>query len=84
MPLLVRLRGSKQTDYFVAGTEKNRLAPVIDVLMLHPTKSEDANPAPFWNWFKDNRQRRSIRCQPRDALLISQPSGKPGRLKPTL
>lgn len=59
MPLVVMLHGCSQTAAdFAAGTDMNRLADEMGVLVLYPQQSPKANMGRCWNWHDPHNQGR--------------------------
>ncbi|HUD90402.1 alpha/beta hydrolase family esterase [Sphingobium sp.] len=59
LPLVVMLHGCSQTATdFAAGTEMNRLADELGVLVLYPQQSPKANLGRCWNWHDPVNQER--------------------------
>lgn len=59
MPLVVMLHGCTQTAAdFATGTDMNRLADELGVIVLYPQQSQSANLARCWNWHAPAHQAR--------------------------
>lgn len=59
MPLVVMLHGCSQSAAdFAAGTDMNRLADEMGVLVLYPQQSPKANIGRCWNWHDPQNQTR--------------------------
>ncbi len=79
MPLVVMLHGCLQTAAdFAAGTDMNRLADELGVLVLYPQQSKTANLARCWNWHDPQNQARGkgepavIAAMTRHAILVGR------------
>ncbi len=59
MPLVVMLHGCQQSpDDFAAGTQMNRVAEELGLLVAYPQQSSAANQSRCWNWFLPRDQAR--------------------------
>jgi poly(hydroxyalkanoate) depolymerase family esterase len=56
-PLLLMLHGCTQDpEDFATGTQMNRLAAELGVLVLYPTQTQKHNAGKCWNWFLPQHQ----------------------------
>ncbi|MCE7796218.1 PHB depolymerase family esterase [Sphingobium sufflavum] len=59
LPLVVMLHGCSQSaEDFAAGTDMNRLADELGIVILYPQQSQAANLARCWNWHDPDNQAR--------------------------
>lgn len=79
MPLVVMLHGCSQTAVdFATGTNMNRLADEMGVLVLYPQQSPTANIGLCWNWHDPRNQARGggeaemIAALTRHAILLGR------------
>lgn len=59
LPVVVMLHGCTQNpDDFAAGTQMNRLAEELGLVVVYPAQSRTANARHCWNWFQAEHQGR--------------------------
>ncbi|NWK95526.1 esterase [Sphingobium lactosutens] len=82
MPLIVMLHGCSQTATdFAAGTDMNRLADELGVLILYPQQSTAANFGRCWNWHDPANQERG-RGEPAIIAALTRHAIALGRANP--
>lgn len=82
MPLLVMMHGCSQTATdFATGTDMNRLADELGVLVLYPQQSSRANVARCWNWHDPRNQARD-RGEPAIIAALTRHAMALGRANP--
>lgn len=82
MPLVVMLHGCSQTATdFAAGTDMNRLADELGVLILYPQQSPSANFGRCWNWHDPANQERG-RGEPAVIAALTRHAIALGRANP--
>lgn len=82
MPLVVMLHGCSQSSAdFAAGTDMNRLADEMGVLVLYPQQSPKANIGRCWNWHDPQNQVRD-RGEPAMIAALTRHAISMGRANP--